>query len=164
MASSQEQQQEQALIREAGPDDAADITVVLRESFAEYEPLYNPDSFAATTPEPAKVLERMREGLMWVVVCGGRVVGTASVVPHRDELYVRGMGVIPAARGQRVGWLLLEHIEEFARTNGFKRMVLSTTPFLDRAIALYERSGFMRTNEGPYDLLGTPLFTMVKVL
>lgn len=42
--------------------------------------------------------------------------------------------------------------------------VLSTTPFLARAIRLYEQSGFQPTTEGPSDLFGTPLFTMVKTL
>src|SRR5260370_227302 len=43
-------------------------------------------------------------------------------------------------------------------------MYLSTTPFLDRAIRLYERFGFQRSDEGPLDLFGTPLFTMTKRL
>ncbi len=33
-----------------------------------------------------------------------------------------------------------------------------------RAIALYERYGFRRTDDGPSALFGTPLFTMVKTL
>ena len=37
-----------------------------------------------------------------------------------------------------------------------------TTPFLSSAIRLYEGFGFRRTNDGPQELLGTPLFTMKK--
>ena len=66
------------------------------------------------------------------------------------------------ARGERIGALLLTHVEEFARTEGCSRLFLSTTPFLDRAIRLYERFGFRRTLEGPHELFGTPLFTMEK--
>ena len=72
------------------------------------------------------------------------------------------MAVLPLARGGRIGALLLTHIEEFARTEGFSRLFLSTTPFLDRAIRLYERFGFCRTSAGPHELFGTPLFTMEK--
>jgi hypothetical protein len=43
-------------------------------------------------------------------------------------------------------------------------LFLSTTPFLTHAIVLYEGLGFQRSNEGPHDLFGTPLFTMVKTL
>jgi len=48
------------------------------------------------------------------------------------------------------------------RERGCKRLYLSTTPFLHSAIRLYERCGFRRTDEGPHDLFGTPLFTMEK--
>jgi ribosomal protein S18 acetylase RimI-like enzyme len=44
----------------------------------------------------------------------------------------------------------------------FRRLFLSTTPFLDRAISLYERFGFQRNEEGLRELFGTPLFTMEK--
>jgi len=43
-------------------------------------------------------------------------------------------------------------------------MLLSTTPFLDDAIRLYQRFGFERIREGPHDLAGTPLFTMEKAV
>jgi GNAT superfamily N-acetyltransferase len=74
------------------------------------------------------------------------------------------MAVLPAARGQRIGALLLSHIEEFAAANAHKRLFLSTTPFLTQAIRLYERFGFRRSDEGPHDLFGTLLFTMTKTL
>ena len=79
-------------------------------------------------------------------------------------LYIRGMAVHPHARGQHIGELLLSHIEQFARRKAFNRLFLSTTPFLDRAIRLYQSFGFRRTSEGPNGLFGTPLFTMEKSL
>ena len=74
------------------------------------------------------------------------------------------MAVLPAARGQRTGELLLTDVEQFAATQNFQRLLLSTTPFLDRAIRLYERFGFRRTDEEPHELFGTPLFTMEKAM
>ena len=58
----------------------------------------------------------------------------------------------------------IEQVENFARAGGFQRMLLSTTPFLDDAIRLYQRFGFERIREGPHDLAGTPLFTMEKAV
>ena len=106
----------------------------------------------------------MTEGPIWVALHREEIVGTVSVVPKGEELYIRGMAVLPAARGKRIGELLLLHIEKFANSNGHKRLFLSTTPFLARAIRLYERFGFRRCDEGSHDLFGTRLFTMVKIL
>src|SRR5207247_2528059 len=72
--------------------------------------------------------------------------------------------VAPSARGQGIGKILLVAVENFARAGGFQRMLLSTTPFLDDAIRLYQRFGFERIREGPHDLAGTPLFTMEKAV
>jgi ribosomal protein S18 acetylase RimI-like enzyme len=74
------------------------------------------------------------------------------------------MAVSPSARGQKIGELLLTHVELFARAQNFRHLLLSTTPFLDRAIRLYERFGFRRCGEGVHDLFGTPLFSMEKTL
>jgi ribosomal protein S18 acetylase RimI-like enzyme len=74
------------------------------------------------------------------------------------------MAVLPRARGKKIGWSLLKAVEHFARRQNCRRMFLSTTPFLHRAIRLYERFGFRRGAEGPHELFGTPLFTMVKRL
>ena len=74
------------------------------------------------------------------------------------------MGVLPTSRGGGAGEALLRTVEGAARSAGHRRLTLSTTPFLHRAILLYETLGFTRSDEGPGDLHGTPLFTMVKLL
>jgi len=106
----------------------------------------------------------MGEGSVWVAPCGEAIVGTVSAVPKDEDVYVRGMAVLPSARGRGIGGSLLSQVEEHAIARGHRRLLLSTTPFLTDAIELYGRSGFRRSDEGPHDLLGTPLFTMVKVL
>jgi GNAT superfamily N-acetyltransferase len=149
-------------IRLAVPDDAPAIASVLHESFVEFEPLYTPEGFSATTPGLDRILARWSEGPVWVAVLGGVVIGTVAAVPRGEGLYVRSMAVHPAARGQHLGELLLRQVEDYATAQGHTRMYLSTTPFLSAAIRLYENWGFRRINEGPQDLFGTPLFTMEK--
>jgi ribosomal protein S18 acetylase RimI-like enzyme len=149
-------------IRLATTNDAEAIASLLLESFVEYESLYTPEGFAATAITREQIVDRMGEGPVWVAVRDQVIVGTVSVVAKAESLYIRGMAVLPAARGQQIGEVLLTHIEEFAATGACRRLFLSTTPFLDRAIRLYERFGFRRTSEGPHELFGTPLFTMEK--
>lgn len=156
--------QPSAQIRRAGPDDASQIASVLQRAFAEYESSYTLEAFAATISTPGQILERMREGPIWVALENESIIGTVSAVGRAESLYVRGMAVDPAARGKGIGRELLERAEEFATEHGFKRLFLSTTPFLSSAILLYEKHGFRRSDEGPHDLFGTPLFTMVKTI
>ena len=151
-------------VKLAGPNDASAITAVLLEAFIEFKPLYTNRGFAATTPDAQEVLVRLEEGPVWVAVSDDEIVGTASAVLKSESLYVRGMAVLPAKRGRRIGESLLEQIESYANEYDCRRLFLSTTPFLDRAIRLYERFGFRRTEQGPSDLFGTPLFTMEKLI
>ena len=151
-------------IRAAELCDAEAICSLLADSFSEYRPLYTSEGYAATVITTEQVADRIREGPVWVAVSEETVVGTVSVVARSGSLYVRGMGVRPAARGQRIGESLLAEVEKFADAGKFRRLFLSTTPFLDRAIRLYERLGFQRIDGGPLDLYGTPLFTMEKFL
>ena len=151
-------------LRLAPPDVAGEISLLLAAAFADYQPLYTAEGYAATAITPEEVSRRIEEGPVWIAVRDRTVVGTVSVITKGDSLYIRGMAVLPEARGQRIGELLLAHVEKFAETGTFQRLFLSTTPFLDRAIRLYERFGFRRTDEGPHALFGTPLFTMEKVI
>lgn len=151
-------------IRRAEIGDAAAISSLLVNSFEEYQSLYTPEGYAATAITSEQVANRVREGPIWVAISSRNVVGTVSVVIRKDSLYIRGMAVRPTARGQRIGELLIAEVEKFSRSKNSRRLFLSTTPFLHRAIRLYQRLGFQRIDASPSDLYGTPLFTMEKFL
>src|SRR5260370_15827527 len=105
---------DQIEIRIAEPLDTAAISSLLFESFAEYRQLYTDSGFAATTPNAEAVLDRLREGPGWIALANNSIVGTVSVVLKGESLYVRCMAVLPVARGQRIGELLLQRINEYA--------------------------------------------------
>ncbi|HEV8190790.1 MAG TPA: GNAT family N-acetyltransferase [Ktedonobacterales bacterium] len=152
-------------IRRAAPQDIPDIASVLLAAFAEYEPLYTQGGFAATTPTSDQIRTRFDEGPVWIALLDGAISGTvAAILRDGATLYVRSMAVLRAARGHNIGGALLGEVERFATEHGCKRLLLSTTPFLARAIRLYERAGFQLTEEGPSDLFGTPLVAMAKSL
>src|SRR5215472_17214507 len=98
-------------IRRAASDDAPAVANILRASFVEYESLYTPPGFAATTPDAQQVLARMREGPVWIALRHLDVVGTVAAVVNDDSLYIRGMAVRPEARRLKVGGLLLDQAE-----------------------------------------------------
>jgi putative acetyltransferase len=154
----------EAHIRTAVPPDAAPIAEALLAAFVEYRPLYTTEAFAATTPTAEQIVARMEEGPVWVATFDEVIVGTVSAVPRGESLYVRGMAVVSAARGHGIGQALFQHVERYATEQRFTRLYLSTTPFLARAIRLYEHLGFQRNDERPHHLFGTPLFTMAKTM
>ena len=90
-------------IRIAVPDDATAIASTLQKAFLEFEPLYTPQAFASTISSPDRIRLRMNEGPIWVALQDDVVIGTVSVAPKGDALYVRGMAVDPAARGSGIG-------------------------------------------------------------
>jgi len=152
------------LVRKAVIDETVAIASILRQAFMEFEPLYTSSAFAATTPTSNQIQARWDEGPVWVAVRSDNLVGTVAAVSNIAGLYIRSMAVLPNSRGQGIALQLLRQIESFAISTHQKRLFLSTTPFLKSAICLYERFGFQRNDEGPHDLFGTPLFTMVKHL
>jgi ribosomal protein S18 acetylase RimI-like enzyme len=152
-------------IRRAAPTDATDIADVLRQSFLEFEPLYTPKGFAATTPDQEQVGSRIEEGPACIALWEDRTAGTASAVLKGEKsLYVRGVAVVPSMRGLGIAEALMKEVESYARESGCARMFLTTTPFLTSAIRLYERFGFTRVPNGTADLFGTSLIKMEKNL
>lgn len=151
-------------IRRAVATDAEAIASVIAESFAAYQAAYTPAAFTATTPRPDQIERRLHEGPMWIAVQRATIVGTLSAVPQDALLYLRSLAVLPMARGQGIGRNLLEQVEQFAVAHAVTRLVLSTTPFLAHAIQLYTQLGFQTSTDGPHDLFGTPLLTMVKLV
>jgi putative acetyltransferase len=156
--------QSKVQIRKAVPDDAIAIALILARSFVEYESSYTAEAFSATISTPDQIRDRINEGPIWVALRNNAVVGTLSAIPMGEALYLRGMAVDPTARGGGIGRELLECAEGHALRNGFERLYLNTTPFLESAIRLYEKYGFSCSDEKPDNLYGTPLFTMVKNL
>ncbi len=151
-------------VREASDGDAAGISEVLRLAFTEFRALYTPAGFEATTPGAEPIRMRMREGPVWVAVQQEMLVGTVGAVIQSPDCYVRGMAVLPGSRALGVGRQLLTVAERFAIENRSRRLRLSTTPFLQGAIRLYENFGFRSVPEMAGDLFGTPLITMIKDL
>ncbi len=129
-------------IRLAAAADADRIADVLFEAFSQFKEHYTPGAFAAVAPKPDDIRGRFAEGPIWVAANNENIVGTVSVVPEPEWLYIRSMAVSPSAQGFGIGGKLIETVEKYALETGFDRLYLYTTNFLTAAIKLYERNGF----------------------
>lgn len=146
-------------IRRATEQDAPRIATIIASAFEPYRALYTPDAYAATVIDADTIAARLGEGPTWVAL-DHDIVATAAAKPTEHGLYIRSMASLVRGCGPH----LLAAIERHARDHAIDTLYLSSTPFLDRAIALYERWGFLRGGPGPTDLHATPLIPMVKAV
>ena len=81
----------------------------------------------------------------------GRFDGMVSCFVADDPaaVFLVGMWVAPEHRGTNVARGLVEHVVEWARTNGAVRVCLSVEGPNRRAARLYEKCGFVETEDPP---------------
>ncbi|OCI95773.1 acetyltransferase [Rhizobium sp. AC27/96] len=84
----------------------------------------------------------------FVALAGSDVVGWCDISRHAFPSHAHaghlGMGIIPAYRGQGLGRRLIQTTLQAARNTGMERVELSVHADNIRAIALYEKVGFVR--------------------
>jgi RimJ/RimL family protein N-acetyltransferase len=95
-------------------------------------------------------LERLRsgDGLILVAEMDGRLVGELGVyiVHGRGDL---GMSIVDGFREQGIGSAMMTRAIEWARAHGLAKLFLEVWPHNARAIALYEKFGFMQEGYHP---------------
>jgi len=86
-------------------------------------------------------------GSIYFAKIANKIVGTCALVHESDGIYeIAKMGVTSNFQGKGIGAKLLQHcIDEYKNKNG-KELFLETHHYLQAAIRLYERFGFV--NQG----------------
>lgn len=92
-------------------------------------------------------------GTFLVLMDGERVVGTGAVRRLDEETCeLKRLWFLPPYRGKGLGAKMVELLFEFARSAGYHRVRLDSSPDLEAANRLYRRLGFYeieRYNDGP---------------
>lgn len=152
-----------AAVRLAIPEDAAAISRVLQSAFGQHREHYTAAAFEVVTPPAEEIASRFSEGPQWVAELSGEVVGTVSLTHQPEGLYLRSLGVVPAAQGCGIGHRLLDATCDHAIGVGAKRIFLYTTYFVPEAIRLYETCGFKWVRDtAAEDWYGTPGLEMER--
>ena len=94
----------------------------------------------------------------WIAELDGERVGSVFVVrKSKTVAQLRMLILTPAARGQGLGTRLTDECLAFARSKGYRKMVLWTNSCLDAARHIYASKGFQRVKSAPYHGFGHDL-------
>ncbi len=148
-------------VRDGRPDEVDDLVEIMLAGYAEHEPRFPPEHWAAYTSDIAAAADRLHESQLIVAVRpdrdGGQRLGVVTYFPayRHSSLGVgvaetpvpgfRLLAVTPHGRGLGVGRVLVDECIRRARAQGAHELMLHTATFMAAAVRLYERLGFVRT-------------------
>ncbi len=136
-------------VRKATWDDEAAVRAILEEYC---------DTYDVVQRDGAAAIRAYLDGpgAFWLATHGDRVAGCVALrrLPHIQagagevkRLYVR-----PEYRGLRIAAMLMDRLEDYARSAAFLALYLDSRSDFDAAIRLYERRGYARVarfNDNP---------------
>ncbi|MGE3286255.1 MAG: GNAT family N-acetyltransferase [Pseudonocardia sp.] len=122
----------------------AEIRRLLRAAYGPYRAIVDAEVFAVYLADVLDIGED--GGTVLVARDAATVLGSARVFPLRPDgtAYVRGVAVRPDREGEGIAAALMTACAERARAAGASSIHLHTTPFMSRAVSLYERLGYQR--------------------
>jgi putative acetyltransferase len=133
------------------PSHAVAVLEVIGAVFREYAMTFDPSGFDTDLTDIRRYyLER--EGRFWVLVDGGRVVGTVAGVNAGDgACEVKRLYLLAEYRGRGLGRALMARVLDWAAASGYRRVDAWSDERLRTAHAMYERLGFTRIGERTAD-------------
>jgi GNAT superfamily N-acetyltransferase len=140
------------MIREARPDEATRVALLLRAAYQQYQKAMPPDSWQFYLADIMNVRGRLQEAHLLVAEVDDRLIGTVTLYmdgEHSSETDwpegwagLRLLGVDPQYRNRGIGRGLMEECIRRCRERGIKTIGLHTADIMDVAKGMYERMGF----------------------
>lgn len=129
--------------------DFRDLNIEWLERFFHVEPM---DEEVLGNPQEY-ILDR--GGMIFFAREADEILGTSALMKMEDGVYeFTKMAVPPRAQGKGIGQLLMKHIIDYARGQGWKELIIYTNSSLKNAIHIYEKYGFQEIPiepDNPYD-------------
>ena len=140
-------------LRQAGVDDAAELSRIQVDSWQAYESIFSPAYMAQHNTFERRFLYWMNvllrgDGRTYLIEDDGRSVGYVTVGYPRDEdlpsgtLELTNLYIRTAESGKGYGSYVLRRLFTSVKAAGYERMSLWVLKGNSRAIAFYHRFGF----------------------
>ncbi len=149
------------LVRPARRRDYSAIRRIVRDAYSEYAAAMPPTMFKRYLLDLVDLAQHARLGTLLVAEVDGRVCGSAAFYPDASLQGLgwpsgwaggRALAVRRAARHHGVARALIAECERLARTVEAPVFAFHTTPFMTRAVSLYDGLGYRRAPEYDLDL------------
>lgn len=137
------------VIRPAVLDDVETIREVERRAGEQFRAIGMSSVADAEVPPPALIAPFVVMGRLWVDDHGDGPVAfvVASVVD--DCAHILQVSVVPERRGERLGAALIDHVESWAKAEGWPALTLTTFRDVAWNRPYYERLGFSELRPEP---------------
>ncbi len=84
-------------------------------------------------------------GLFLVVLDDNQLVGTGALKKLDENIAeLKRLWLLEEYHGQKIGYQVVSHLLDFARTHGYKKVRLQTGETQERALRFYTRLGFYK--------------------
>ncbi len=142
-------------IRKLQPSDNLQLANAIIEVLKEMDVPTKGTAFADKELENMYEAYRVSRSIYFVVESNKKILGGAGIMPlnkgPEDTCELQKMYLNPKARGQGIGYNLLNRCMSFARNNGFSTCYLETMPYMLDAQKLYKKNGFEYINSSMGD-------------
>ena len=82
-------------------------------------------------------------GNIFFIQDGKEIIGTVALMKMKEGIFeLTKMAVIPKAQGKKLGQKLMQHSINFARAQGWKKLIIYSNRKLQNAIYIYKKYGF----------------------
>ena len=129
-------------IRLARGGDAAAVARCVRSAYSKYVERIGKEP-APMREDYASVIEA---GEVYVLADGDALVGTITMRPERDHLFVGSLAVSPGAQGRGLGRRLMDFAASETAAANLPEIRLYTNEKMWENLAFYERLGFHETH------------------
>lgn len=137
-------------IRPVQPSDNEMLADIIRQCFQDFGAPTAGTVYEDPTTDDLYALFQKEKSVLWVAEWSGEVVGCCGIFPSKNlpngyvelvKLYLSA-----EARGKGIGKALMLKSLESAKEFGYRKIYIESLPEFDTAVALYEKSGFIRLN------------------